>query len=89
MVKKHVGYFFRGRSAVARDAPDAFDVALMALQADRLEGGFLGIEVVVKARLPHAEEVGDVLRRGAVIATLREDLGGGVDDLRKSLPHAR
>jgi len=60
----------------------------MAIQAHGLERRLLGIEVVIEARLPHAEEVGDVLRRGAMVAALREDLGGGVDDFGKSLPCA-
>src|SRR5262249_7551085 len=41
----------------------------------------LGWKLVVEARLPNAEHVGDVLGRRTVEATLREDPRSGLDDL--------
>ena len=52
-----------------------------AVGAHRLQRRLLRREVVVEARLPDAEHVGNVLRRGAVVAAAREDLGRGRHDL--------
>ena len=89
MMKKRLGDLFRCVRVGARDAADALDVALMALPAHRLKRSFLGVEIVVEARLPDAEHVGDVLGRGAVVAAPREHLRGGFEHLGKSTPRAR
>ena len=57
---------------------------LDAQGAHHLERDLLRREVVIEARLPDAEDVGDVLRRGAVIAALGEDARRRLDDLRRA-----
>ena len=52
-----------------------------ALHADMLKGDLLRGEIVIEARLPDAEQVGDVLRAGAVIAAFGENPRGGLHDL--------
>ena len=71
------------------------DEVLDAELADRGERGLLGREVVVEARLPHAEPLGDVARAGAGIAFLDENGRGRVEHLaiaalptRRRLPAA-
>src|SRR5262249_52045211 len=64
------------------------EVAAHALQADELERLLLGSEIVVQARLPDAEHVGDVLGGRAVEAALGEDARGGLDDLGRASARA-
>ena len=52
---------FRGARVAPGDAEKSFDVRLVSIPADGLERGLLGIEVVVEARLPDAEDIRDVL----------------------------
>src|SRR5262249_31953770 len=56
------------------------DEAIYAVLADAFERGLLGGKIVVERGLPHAEHVGDGLRRGAVIAAFGKHAGRGIDD---------
>jgi len=73
--------------SVALPGPDAIEAA-HALQTDELERAFLGGKIIVQARLPDAEHVGNVLGGGAVKTALREDTGSGLDDLGLAPPRA-
>jgi len=64
--------------------PRRFKKILHPAYADDLERDLLCREVVVQARLPDAENVGDILGRRAVIAARGENAGGGVDDLGRT-----
>src|SRR6185312_1930633 len=54
-----------------------------AASCDRL-GGFVGGKIVVEARLPDAQHVGNILGGSAVKAALGEDARGRIDDLRRA-----
>jgi hypothetical protein len=69
---------------VALDRPDAIEGgegAGVGVSADLVEEVLLGVDVVVEAPLEQPGGVGDVPRRGRLVALLVEDLGGGVEDL--------
>ena len=72
-----------------RDRLGDLEEAAHALQADELERALLGGKIVVQARLPDAEDVGDVLSGRPVETALRKDAGSGLDDLGLAPPRAR
>jgi hypothetical protein len=78
-----------GRAARSRrDRLGDLEEAAHALQTDELERALLGGKIIVQARLPDAEHVGDVLGGGPVKTARREDTGSGLDDLGLAPPRA-
>ena len=72
------------RSLAAGDRLGGFEKALDAFEADQFKRGLFGGEIVVKACLPDAEDVSDVLRGGAVEAALGENAGRRINNLRRA-----
>src|SRR6476659_8427965 len=66
---------------VGDDGLQVRNEVLYAELADRGERGLLLLEIVVEARLPHAEPLGDVARAGPGIAFLNEYGRGRVEHL--------
>src|SRR5215468_6662397 len=65
------------------------EVSSHPLETNELERPLLGRKIVVEARLPNAEHVGDVLGRRTVEAALREHAGSSLDDFGCAPPRAR
>ena len=81
MVRDRGAELVGGAGRLGDDGLQVRDEVLDAELADRGERGLLGREIVVEARLPHAEPLGDVARAGAGIALLGEHGRGRVEHL--------
>ena len=75
---------FPGFSRSGGDRLCRFEKAGHPLDTDKLQSGLLGREVIIKARLADVEDVGDILRGGAMIAALGKDLGRRFDDFDRT-----
>src|SRR5262249_19463467 len=64
------------------------EVSGHAPETNEFERPLLGGKIVVEARLPNAEHVGDVLGRRTMEAALREDASSGLDNLGGAPPRA-
>src|SRR5215468_6843877 len=82
--RKLVGGGARSRSNRLGD----LEVSGHALETNEFEGPLLGRKIVVEARLPNAEHIGNVLGRRTVEAALREDARSGLDNLGRPPPWA-
>jgi len=69
-----------GLSRSGGDRLSRFEKAGHSLDTDKFQSGFLGWDIVVKARLADVQDVGDILRGRAVVAALGKDLGRRLDD---------
>jgi hypothetical protein len=66
----------------AGDSLGSLEETLDALEAHQLQCRLFGREIVIEARLPYAENVGNILSCGAMESALGKDMGGGLDNLR-------
>src|SRR5262245_1300102 len=82
--RKLVGGGARSRSNRLGD----LEVSGHALETNEFKRPLLGGKIVVEARLPNAEHIGDVLGRRTVEAALRENARSSRDDLGCTPPRA-
>ena len=75
---------FPGLSRAGGDRLCRLEKACHPLNTDEFQSGLFGRDVVIKARLTDAQDVGDILRGGAVVAALGKDLGCCFDDLDRT-----
>src|SRR5262245_16832366 len=77
-----------GAARACCDRLGDLDEAAAPVQAHHLERALLGGKIVVEARLPYAEHIGDVLCGGTMKATLGEHARRRLDDFRRALARA-